>query len=563
MINVLLFLAERVDSVSSSRKVVVIGGVAGGMSAATRLRRLDEHAEIVVLERGGFVSFANCGLPYHLSGTISDRSSLILQNPQSLAARFGLDVRVKSDVTAIDLETKTLTVFNLETKEEYTELYDFLVLSPGAKPLDLSVPGDDRAMPMRDMADLDRAMAWLGSKPESAVILGAGFIGLEIAENLIKSNISTTVVHRGTQVMTPLDPEMAISVALRMRASGVDLRLHTTITSITKNSVVLSTGEEIAADLVFNAIGVSPDIALAQSAGLRIGPNGGIWVDENQRTSDPSVFAVGDAAEKIDAITGQERLVPLAGLANRHGQQVANQIVGATPVPATPALGTAIVSFDGLAAAYVGWNEKSLSALGKRVRVIHTHPANHAGYYPGAQTMRLKLLVDPETDLILGAQAVGGDGVDKRIDVIATAMFAKVPASQLAQLELAYDPQHGSAKDPINMLGYINRNIAQGLTKTIEWHELNTFRADGATLIDVRTPGEFKAGNIPGSINIPLDTLRDNLSQFEGERLVVTCQVGQRGHTAARILSQEGFDVYNLDGGYLTWKAGIAALSLS
>lgn len=545
-----------------SHKVIVIGGVAGGMSAATRLRRLDEHAEIIVLERGGFVSFANCGLPYHLSGTIEERSSLILQNPISLAARFGLDVRVRNEVISIDTRAKTVTVVDTAEKTEYTESYDYLVLSPGANALSLGVEGDQRAMPMRDMADLDRAMAWLGSKPETAVVVGAGFIGLEIAENLLKAGISTTLVHRGGQVMTPLDPEMALPVALRMRASGVDLRLHTTVTAVTKKTVILSSGEEVSADLLFNAVGVSPDISLAQSAGLRIGSNGGIWVDENQRTSDPHVFAVGDAAEKIDAISGSERLVPLAGLANRHGQQVANQIVGADPIPATPALGTAIVSFDGLAAAYVGWNEKTLRAQGRQIRVIHTHPANHAGYYPGAQTMRLKLIVDPETDHILGAQAVGGEGVDKRIDVIATAMFAKITASELAQLELAYDPQHGSAKDPINMLGYINRNIAQGLTQTVEWHELESLRAEGAVLVDVRSVGENKAGSIPGSINIPLDTVREHCEELRGKVVVVTCQVGQRGHTAARILAQEGIEVYNLDGGFLTWKAGQAALAL-
>jgi rhodanese-related sulfurtransferase len=302
---------------------------------------------------------------------------------------------------------------------------------------------------------------------------------------------------------------------------------------------------------------------LASSAGLEIGPRGGIAVDEYQRTSDHWIYAVGDAAEKQDAITGEARVATLAGLANRHGHAVANHIASVRSVPATPALGTSIVTFDGLASASVGLSEKTLRARAIQPRIIHIHPANHAAYYPGAQTMRLKLLVDPQTDLILGAQGVGGEGVDKRIDVIATAMFAKISASELAQLELAYDPQHGSAKDPINMLGYVNRNIAEKVTSVIEWHELDDAIDGGAILIDVRTPGEHRQGAIPGSINIPLDTLRENLPESTTRKVIVHCQVGQRGHTAARILSQEGFDVANLNGGYLTWKSGISSKGTS
>ncbi|MDH6207679.1 NADPH-dependent 2,4-dienoyl-CoA reductase/sulfur reductase-like enzyme/rhodanese-related sulfurtransferase [Aurantimicrobium minutum] len=541
------------------KKIVVIGGVAGGMSAATRLRRLDEQADIVVLERSGYVSFANCGLPYHLSGTIEQRSSLMLQTPASLAARFALDVRVKSEAVEINRDAKTVIVRNLETKKEYVESYDFLILSPGAAPVMPGQPGAERAMSMRDIEDLDRAMAWLESKPTTALVLGGGFIGIEVAENLVKRGIQVTLLQRGNQLMKNLDPEMAVMLTTRMRAAGVDLRFNTTAREFTKKTVTLSTGEEISADVIFSAMGVRPEIGLAQLAGLRIGENGGIWVDAEQRTSDPSIFAVGDAAEKTDSISGEPRLATLAGLANRHGHSVANAIAQAPVVPATPALGTSIVTFEGLAAASVGWTETALRAESRNIRIVHAHPANHAAYYPGAETMRLKLIVDADTDKILGAQGVGGSGVDKRIDVIATAMFAGITASNLAQLELAYDPQHGSAKDPVNMLGYINRNIAEGFTRTIEWHQLELFRNEGWEILDVRTVGEHKFGAMPESINIPLDTLRENLEHLRGKKVVVHCQVGQRGHTATRILTQEGVEAVNLDGGYLTWKAGMAS----
>lgn len=540
-------------------KVVIVGGVAGGMSAATRLRRLDEKAEIVVLERSGYVSFANCGLPYHLSGTIEQRSSLMLQTPASLAARFALDVRVKSEVVEVSRETKTVSVRNLANNTNYEESYDYLVLSPGAAPIMPGLPGAERAMSMRDIEDLDRAMAWLESKPQSALVIGGGFIGIELAENLVKRGLSVTMLQRGSQLMKNLDPEMAVLLTTRMRSEGVDIRFNTVASAFTKKTVTLSTGEEINADVVFAAMGVRPEIGLAELAGLRIGENGGIWVDDSQRTSDPSIFAVGDAAEKTDAVTGERRLATLAGLANRHGHSVANAIAEAPFVPSSPALGTSIVTFEGLAAASVGWTEDALRTQGRNIRVVHAHPADHAAYYPGASTMRLKLIVDADTDKILGAQGVGGSGVDKRIDVIATAMFAGLTASTLAQLELAYDPQHGSAKDPVNMLGYINRNVAEGFTETIEWHQLDEQCANGWEILDVRTAGEHKYSSIPESINVPLDTLRENLEALRGKKLVVHCQVGQRGHTATRILKQEGIEAVNLDGGYLTWKAGMAS----
>lgn len=541
---------------SRSLKTVIIGGVAGGMSAATRLRRLDEKAEIVVMERGGYVSFANCGLPYHLSGIIENRSSLLLQTPQSLASRFGLDVRVSNEVIGIDPVAKTVTVVDLVAGSEYVESYDFLVLSPGASPIVPSVEGADRALVLRDIEDVDRAMSALRGAPKSAVVMGAGYIGIEVAENLRLRGLAVTIVQRGAQVLSSFDSEMASYMQAKMEAEGITVLLQTEVSKIHPASVLLSDGTEVPADLVFSAVGVVPSTALAANAGLTIGARGGILVDDFQRTSDPSIFAVGDAVEKIDAISGDSRLATLAGLANRHGHAVANMIAGQHAVPASAAFGTAIVSFGNVTAANTGWTEKALRARGREIRVIHSHPANHAGYYPGAETMHLKLIVDPHSDLILGAQGVGGAGVDKRMDVIVTAMFAGLTASSLAQLELSYAPQHGSAKDPINMLGYVNRNISEGLTETVQWHEIEALLESGTVLIDVRTETEHDAGHIPGGICIPVDTLREHLGSLSGKNVVVHCQVGQRGHTAARLLAQHGIQVSNLDGGYLTWLAG-------
>jgi len=544
---------------SRSSKTVIIGGVAGGMSAATRLRRLDEAAEIIVLERGGYVSFANCGLPYHLSGIIENRSSLLLQTPQSLASRFGLDVRVKNEVIGIDPVAKTVTVVDLDAGSEYVESYDFLVLSPGASPIIPSIEGADRALVLRDIEDVDRAMSALSGTVKTAVVMGAGYIGIEVAENLHLRGLAVTIVQRGAQVLSALDSEMASYMQGKLEAEGITVLLQTEVSKIHSTSVLLSDGTHIPADLVFSSIGVVPETTLAVNAGLTIGARGGILVDDFQRTSDPSIFAVGDAVEKVDAISGDSRLATLAGLANRHGHAVANVITGQHAVPASAALGTAIVSFGSVTAASTGWTEKALRAQGREIRVIHSHPAHHAGYYPGAETMHVKLIVDPHSDLILGAQGVGGAGVDKRMDVLVTAMFAGLTASSLAQLELSYAPQHGSAKDPINMLGYVNRNIAEGLTQTVQWHEIQSLLESGSVLIDVRTEAEHDAGHIPGGICIPVDTLRDHVGSLAGKNVIVHCQVGQRGHTAARLLSQHGIQVSNLDGGYLTWQAGSLA----
>ena len=544
----------------TGQRIIIIGGVASGMSAATRLRRLIEDADIVVLERGGHVSFANCGLPYYLGGVIGDRNDLLLQSPASLGARFALDVRVHTEVTGIDRAAKTVHVRNLITGIDSVEPYDALVLSPGATPVRPPIPGGERMLTLRDIEDVDAAMAQLESAPQSALVIGAGFIGLEMVENLVHRGLDVTLVELGDQVLPPLDIEMAGPVAERLRETGVDVRLGTQVTELGSDSAVLSDGSVVGADFVIASIGVRPETSLAVGAGLELGERGGIRVDDQLRTSDPSIYAIGDAVEKTDAISGEQRLVALAGLANRHGRLVADAISGKT-ITVRDALGTAVVGMMGLTIAATGWNEKLLRSRGREIRVFHTHPASHAGYYPGAETMSLKLIADAATDEILGAQGVGGDGVDKRIDIIATAMAGGITASELADLELAYAPQFSSAKDPVNMLGYVALNALDGLTGSIQWHELEAAIDAGATLVDVRTPAEYADGAIPGSINVPLDDLRERFGELPAGRLIVHCKVGQRGHTAVRLLAQLGRDAVNLDGGYLTWSAGTSARS--
>lgn len=550
---------------------VIIGGVAGGMSAATRLRRLDEQREIIVFERGEHVSYANCGLPYHLSGTIASRDALLLQTPDRLANRFRIDVRVRTEVVAIDRAARVVTVRDLVSGELGTQRFDTLVLSPGARQLTPpALQGDPRVHTLRDVTDLDRIMASLsitadGVPLRSAVVLGGGYSGVELAENLLARGLSVTLVQRGTQLLSPLDAEMAAPFARHMVESGVTLRLGVeAVGGGGPDSLLLSDGSLVPAELVFSAIGVQPEDALAAEAGLALGAGGGILVDELHRTSDPAIFAIGDAALKADAVPAgsAQRLLPLAGLANRHGRAVADTIAG-TPTPSPRALGTSIVGFGGMAAASVGWNERALRAQGRAVRVLHSHPLAHAGYYPGAEMLSLKLIVDPATDLILGAQAVGRDGVDKRIDVIATAMSAGLTASALADLELAYAPQYGSAKDPVNLLGYLNRNRACGDDRALQWHELDAAMAAGAFLLDVRAPGQLAEGLIPGALHIPVEQLRERHHELPAGPIIVHCRVGQGAHTAARLLANLGHDVVNLDGGYLTWRDGRHAAALA
>ncbi len=543
------------------KRIVIIGGVAGGMSAATRLRRLDESSEIVVVEKSGFVSYANCGLPYYIGGVISKEQDLLLQTPESLNRRFNLDVRVNSEVTAIDPVAKSVSVRNTLSGEIYSLAYDKLVLSPGATPVVPPIEGVDRAMTLRTVEDTKKIFAAVEAKPTTAAVIGGGFIGVEMAENLVHRGIKTSIIEATPQLLAPLDPEMALLVANEMSNHGVDVRLGVSASKIQPGSITLSDGNEIPAELVILAIGVRPDVSLAKSAGLEIGFRGGIVVDENNLTSNPDIYALGDAAEKKDELDESATLVPLANIANRHGRVIADHINGRTIRP-VKTIGTAIVKVFDLAVASTGWNEKRLKAANIEHSAIHTHPGSHAGYYPGAETLALKLLINPKTGEIYGAQGVGKDGVDKRIDVISTAIRAGITAPELADLELAYAPPFGSAKDPVNMLGYVAENIVSGLVKTAQWHEIDDFRNEEFTLLDVRTLGECAKGMIPGFINIPVDEIRNRFSEIKTKKVLVTCQVGQRAHTATLLLKNLGFEPVNLDGGYHLWSNSPASKQL-
>jgi NADPH-dependent 2,4-dienoyl-CoA reductase/sulfur reductase-like enzyme/rhodanese-related sulfurtransferase len=534
-------------------RIVIIGGVAGGMSAATRMRRLDADAEIIVIEKSGHVSYANCGLPYYVGGVIEEEDALLLQTPASLHARFRLDVRIASEVESINPSAKTILVKNELSGESYELSYDKLVMSPGASPVIPPIPGIERAMTLRTVEDVEKIFNRVSQKPANAVVIGGGFIGVEIAENLIHKGIKTTVVEAAPQLLAPLDPEMATLVAKEMAKNHVELHLGASAQEITESTVVLSNGVVLPAEMIILAIGVRPDIKLAKEAGLTIGTRGGIDVDDFNRTSDPDIYAVGDVAEKTDAIDGSSTLVPLANLANRHGRVVADHIAGRTTRP-VKTIGTAIVKVFDLMIAATGWNEKRLSASGRAFKVIHTHPNSHAGYYPGAKQMALKMIFDPKTGEILGAQGVGIEGVDKRIDVIATAIRGGITAPELADLELAYAPPFGSAKDPINMLGYIAENMMSGLLATAQWSQIDEFEDRGFQLVDVRTSSEYAAGSIPGAMSMPVDEIRNRVAELTNKDVLVNCQVGQRGHTATMLLKELGFNAVNLDGGYLTWS---------
>ena len=537
------------------KRVVVVGGVAGGMSAAARLRRLNSEVEIVVLEKSGHVSYANCGLPYFVGGIIQNEESLFLQTPESLFKRFRLEVRVSSEVEAIDRVKKIVRVksLNPQYELEYELEYDKLILSPGASPIRPNLPGAERAMTLRNIEDMEVMSKSVGKSPNSAVIIGGGFIGVELAENLWHQGIPTAIVEATAQVLAPLDPEMATFVEAEIIKHGVSLYLGNSVTAINPMSVTLSSGDEIPAEIVIMSIGVRPEISLAVGAQLTIGTRGGISVNEFNQTNDPDIYAIGDAAEKKDAMDGGSTLIPLANIANRHGRVVADHIAG-KKVRAVDSQGTAIVKVFDLTVATSGWNEKRLLAAGRAFVAIHNHPASHAGYYPGAQGMSLKLLVDPVSQLILGAQGVGKEGVDKRIDVIATAMRGGITAPELADLELAYAPPFSSAKDPVNMLGYMAENVLSGLTPTAQWHEVKEKIQAGYAIVDVRTTGEVDRGTLPGAINIPIDEIRERISEIPEGKMLVTCQVGQRGHAATRLLREMGYDAINLDGGYMTWS---------
>ena len=540
-------------------KTVIIGGVAGGMSAATRLRRLKEDAEIIIFEQGANVSYANCGLPYHVGEVIKKESELLLQTPKSLKDRFNLDVRVNSRVTKIDPAKKTVTVSNLLTSESYEESYDNIVISTGAKPRALPTPGIERAFILRDVEDATKIKAQVDSgNIKSAAILGAGFIGIELAENLIHRGVKTTVVEMSKTILPQFDAEIIEPFQAHLVANKIELALGVTAATINENTITLSDGREIAADLVVSAAGVVPDHHLAVEAGLTIGESGGIWVDSHQRTSDPNIFAVGDAAEKTSVFSGKGQQIWLANLANRHGRLVADVIAG-EKVEVKKAIGTGIIGAFGMAASLTGLTEGLAKKLGIEVSVIHLHPGSHAGYFPGSERVSLKVLFDPITGKILGAQGVGLDGIDKRIDVISTAIYAGLTVQDLMNLELAYAPAFGSAKDAINQAGYVGDNVFTGKTETVQWHEIEALQASGTVLVDVRTDSENQDGAIPGSVLIPVNDLRSRIDEVAGKEVVVHCAVGQRGHTAVQLLKGYGVNARNLSGGYTTWKAGMDA----
>ena len=540
-------------------KIVIIGGVATGMSAATRARRLDEHAEITVYEKSGNVSYANCGLPYYLSGIIDSRAALLLQTPKSLKERFNLEVQVKSEVLNIDIENKTVLVRNTATGSERLDNYDKLIIATGAKPRSLNVPGGERAIPLRNIEDVDQVKASMDELAErTAVIIGSGFIGIEVADNLHEANYKIHLVNSSHQVMGTFDAEIAEPLQKAIDKAGIELHLGKTVKEVTTDSVVLSDGKVLPAALVINAAGISPETTIAKDAGLVIGETGGIWVDENQRTSNSDVYAGGDAAQKHSFLSDDYGLIPLANLANRHGRAIADAIYG-LPVSSAKSLGTSIIGAFGVTLAMTGLSEKSAKAQGVEYKVIHLHPSDHAGYYPGASQLSMKVLFDPTTGSILGAQAVGEAGVDKRIDVIATAIKGGLTVNDLMDLELTYAPQFGSAKDAINQAGYVGNNVFTGKTKTIQWNEVENFTAAGFTLIDVRTPAEHAAGHIPNSINIEVNVLRDHIEELKDKKIVAFCQVGQRGHTASSLLQGYGIETVNLDGGYKTWRVATDA----
>ncbi len=542
-------------------KLLIVGGVAGGASAAARARRLSEEAHVILIERGSDVSFANCGLPYYLGGEITDRAKLLLVTPERMRARFNLDVRTRSSVDAIDRVARKIRIRELASGRQYEETYDKLILAPGAAPLRPPIPGVDLpgVFTLRNLQDTDHIKQRLDQGVRQAVVVGAGFIGLEMVENLVRRGISTTLVELQDQVLPPLDKEMTTPLAKCLAAEGVTLILGQSAARFEPTSdglaVCLKSGERLSAQLVVLGVGVRPENKLAVDAGLEIGPRGGIRVNEYLQTSDPNIFAVGDAIEVVDFVTGEPTQVPLAGPANRQGRIAADNIFGRA-VRYRGTQGTAIVGVFGRTAAITGASEKTLRRAQRPFRMIYVHPTQHAGYYPGAEALTLKLLFDPQTGRVLGAQAVGGAGVDKRIDVLAVAIQAGMTVFDLEEMELAYAPQYGSAKDPLNMAGFVAAGLLRGDHPQADVAALVAApAAERPLLLDVRTAPEFAAGNIPGAVNIPVDELRSRLDELPRDReIAVYCQVGQRGYLGTRILRQAGFSAVNLGGGYKTYQ---------
>ncbi|EOX4082306.1 FAD-dependent oxidoreductase [Vibrio alginolyticus] len=561
-------------------KIVIIGGVAGGASAAARARRLSEDAEIIMFERGPFVSFANCGLPYHIGGDIQERSKLLLQTPESFLARFNVDVRVMNEVVSINRQDKTVTVNNLLDGSEYQESYDFLLLSPGAGPVVPPIPGIDNPLThsLRNIPDMDRIIKTIETnKVEHATVLGGGFIGLEMMEAFHQLGIKTTLVEMADQVMTPVDREMAGFAHAEIREKGIDLKLGVALESVKfvpnehvasfdsgesekhqhlegELELTLNNGERLTTDILIMAIGVRPETKLAKEAGLEIGALGGIYTNEYMQTSDPSIYAVGDAVEEKDFVTGEQTLVPLAGPANRQGRIAADNMLGRQETY-QGTQGTAICKIFDLAVASTGKNEKQLKRENIAYEKVYVHTASHASYYPGAETVSFKMLFDPVTGKILGAQAVGKDGVDKRIDVMAVAQRAGMTVEQLQHLELTYAPPYGSAKDVINQAAFVANNIIKGDATAIHYDEMDSLTED-QLLLDVRNPGELESvGYLEGAINIPVDQLRRRMHELPKDKeIVIYCQVGLRGNVAYRQLVNNGYKARNLIGGYRTLK---------
>ncbi|ELH9637297.1 CoA-disulfide reductase [Vibrio alginolyticus] len=561
-------------------KIVIIGGVAGGASAAARARRLSEDAEIIMFERGPFVSFANCGLPYHIGGDIQERSKLLLQTPESFLARFNVDVRVMNEVVSINRQDKTVTVNNLLDGSEYQESYDFLLLSPGAGPVVPPIPGIDNPLThsLRNIPDMDRIIKTIETnKVEHATVVGGGFIGLEMMEAFHQLGIKTTLVEMADQVMTPVDREMAGFAHAEILEKGIDLKLGVALESVKfvpnehvasfdsgesekhqhlegELELTLNNGERLTTDILIMAIGVRPETKLAKEAGLEIGALGGIYTNEYMQTSDPSIYAVGDAVEEKDFVTGEQTLVPLAGPANRQGRMAADNMLGRQETY-QGTQGTAICKIFDLAVASTGKNEKQLKRENIAYEKVYVHTASHASYYPGAETVSFKMLFDPVTGKILGAQAVGKDGVDKRIDVMAVAQRAGMTVEQLQHLELTYAPPYGSAKDVINQAAFVANNIIKGDATAIHYDEMDSLTED-QLLLDVRNPGELESvGYLEGAINIPVDQLRRRMHELPKDKeIVIYCQVGLRGNVAYRQLVNNGYKARNLIGGYRTLK---------
>lgn len=542
-------------------KLLIVGGVAGGASAAARARRLSEAAEIILFERGPDVSFANCGLPYYVGGEIAERDKLLIVTPDRLQTRYKLDVRTRSSVEAIDRSAKKVRVRDLSSAREYEESYDKLILAPGAAPLRPSVPGIDTPgiFTLRNLQDVDRIKQAIDDGVKQAVVVGAGFIGLELVENLVRRGIKTTVVELQDQVLPPFDKEITSPIADHLVDKGVSLLLGQSAEAFEMTPdglmVHLKSGQRLAAQLVILGVGVRPENKLAVDAGLEVGPRGGIRVNEHLQTNDPDVYAVGDAIEVRDFVTGLPTQVPLAGPANRQGRIAADHIFG-RDARYRGTQGTAIVRVFDLTAAMTGASEKALQRAKRNYRKVYVHPTNHASYYPGAEGMTLKVLFDPTDGKLLGAQAVGGQGVDKRIDVLAVAIQAGMTAYDLEEMELAYSPQYGSAKDPINMAGFVAAGLLRGDHPQVDVESVvNNSPGERPFVVDVRTPQEFDRGHIPGAVNIPVDALRNRLGDLPLDLgIAVYCQVGQRGYLATRILMQAGFKVANIGGGYKTYK---------